>query len=84
MRSFSFGTTLAMGAALALSATPAHAELVNAKNPATIKAIVESLGWPATLVSKADADPYIESSRNGLKFLIIFIHHLLMMSVLLV
>ena len=39
MRSFSFGTTLAMGAALALSATPAHAELVNAKNPATIKAI---------------------------------------------
>ena len=74
MRSFSFGTTLAMGAALALSATPAHAELVNAKNPATIKAIVESQGWPATLVSKADADPYIESSRNGLKFLVIFMN----------
>jgi hypothetical protein len=74
MRSFSFGTTLAMGAALALSATPAHAELVNAKNPATIKAIVESQGWPATLVSKADADPYIESSRGGLKFLVIFMN----------
>jgi hypothetical protein len=74
MRSFSFGTTLAMGAALALSATPAHAELVNAKNPATIKAIVESQGWPAALVSKADADPYIESSRGGLKFLVIFMN----------
>lgn len=74
MRSFSFGTTLAMGAAIALSATPAHAELVNAKNPATIKAIVESQGWPATLVSKSDADPYIESSRNGLKFLVIFMN----------
>ena len=74
MRSFSFGTALAMGAAFALSATPAHAELVNAKNPATIKAIVESQGWPATLVTKDDADPYIESSRGGLKFLVIFMN----------
>ena len=74
MRFFSVRTMLAMGAALALSATPAHAELVNAKNPATIKAIVESQGWPATLVTKADADPYIESNRNGLKFLVLFMN----------
>ncbi|PQM29454.1 YbjN domain-containing protein [Sphingopyxis lindanitolerans] len=74
MRSFSFGTALGMAAALALSATPAQAELVNAKNPATIKAIIESQGWPATLVTKADADPYIESNRNGIKFLVIFMN----------
>lgn len=61
------------GAAL-FSATPAHAELVNASNPATIKAILESQGWPATLVSKAGDDPYLESNRNGLKFLVLFMN----------
>ena len=74
MRSFSFGTALIIGAALAFSSTPARAELVSAKNPATIKAIVEAQGWSATIVSKADADPYIESSRNGLKFLVLFMN----------
>lgn len=74
MRSFSFAAALATGAALALSATPAQAELVNAANPATIKAIVESQGWPATLVAKAGEDPYIESNRNGLKFLVLFMN----------
>ncbi|MGB7411426.1 YbjN domain-containing protein [Sphingopyxis granuli] len=57
-----------------LAAVPAHAELVNASNPATIKAIVESQGWPATLVSKPGDDPYIESNRNGLKFLVLFMN----------
>ena len=65
---------IAMGAAALLSATPAHAELINASNPATIKAIVESQGWPATLVSKPGDDPYIESNRNGLKFLVLFMN----------
>ncbi|WP_428681644.1 YbjN domain-containing protein [Sphingopyxis sp.] len=74
MRNFSVRAALALGAALVFSATPAHAELVNAKNPATIKAIVESQGWPATLVTKAGDDPYIESTRNGLKFLILFMN----------
>lgn len=74
MRLISVRTMLALGAALAFSATPANAELVNAKNPATIKAIVESQGWPATLVTKPDEDPYIESSRNGVKFLVIFMN----------
>lgn len=64
----------AAAAALALSAAPAHAELVNAKNPATIKAILESQGWPATLVTKDGDDPYIESNRNGLKFLVLFMN----------
>ncbi|HWV61271.1 MAG TPA: YbjN domain-containing protein [Sphingopyxis sp.] len=55
-------------------ATPAHAELVNAANPETIKAIVESQGWPATIVAKEGDDPYIESNRNGLKFLVLFMN----------
>ena len=67
-------------AALALAplalfpATPAHAELVNAANPETIKAIVESQGWPATIVAKDGDDPYIESNRAGLKFLVLFMN----------
>lgn len=74
MGPISLRTVLAMGAALALAATPAQAELVNAKNPATIKAIVESQGWPATIVIKPGEDPYIESNRNGLKFLVLFMN----------
>ena len=65
---------LALGAATFLSATPAHAEMINAANPATIKAIVESQGWPATIVAKPGDDPYIESNRGGLKFLVLFMN----------
>jgi len=65
---------LAVATIASLAAVPAHAELVNASNPATIKAIVESQGWPATLVSKPGDDPYIESNRNGLKFLVLFMN----------
>lgn len=65
-------TTFAAGAVL--MASPAHAELVNATNPATIKAIVESQGWPATLIAKDKDDPYIESNRDGLKFLVLFMN----------
>ncbi len=63
-----------LGNCRAFSATPAHAELINAADPATIKAIVESQGWPATIVAKAGDDPYIESNRNGLKFLVLFMN----------
>lgn len=55
-------------------ATPAHAELVNAANPEAIRAIVESQGWPATIVAKKGDAPYIESNRNGLKFLVLFMN----------
>ncbi|MDK2761615.1 MAG: YbjN domain-containing protein [Sphingopyxis sp.] len=65
---------LALSAAAFLSASPAQAELINAANPATIKAIVESQGWPATIVAKAGDDPYIESNRDGLKFLVLFMN----------
>lgn len=74
MRQLPFATALATLAATALGAAPAHAELVTPKNPAAIVAIVESQGWPAKLVTSSDADPYIESSRNGLKFLVLFMN----------
>ncbi len=70
-----FGAALTLAAATAaLAANPAQAELVNAKNPQAIEAIVESQGWPATLITKADENPYIESNRNGLKFLVLFMN----------
>ena len=74
MRSFIARTVFAAGAAALFAATPAHAELINATSPATIKAIVESQGWPATIVAKSGDDPYIESNRNGLKFLVLFMN----------
>lgn len=67
-------TALALGAATVIAATPARAELVNAQNPATIKTILESQGWPATLIQKDGDDPHIESSRNDMKFLVIFMN----------
>ena len=74
MKSYVSRAAFALGAAAIFAAAPAHAELINAKNPAKIKEIVESQGWPATLISKADEDPYIESNRNGLKFLVLFMN----------
>ena len=65
---------LALGIAALFSPTPAHAELINAADPATIKAIVESQGWPATVVAEEGDDPYIESNRGGLKFLVLFMN----------
>ena len=74
MKSYMAQAALTTAAALTLFAAPAHAELVNAKAPATIQTIVESQGWPATLVTKDGEDPYIESNRNGLKFLVLFMN----------
>ena len=63
-----------LGRRRTFAATPVQAELINASNPATIKAILESQGWPATLISKPGDDPYLESNRNGLKFLVLFMN----------
>ena len=74
MRSFAKRAAFAFGVSALLAATPARAELVNATDPATIEAIVESQGWPATIVTKPGDDPYIESNRTGLKFLVLFMN----------
>lgn len=74
MRRMTTRTALALGAAALFSAGPARAELINATSPAAIKEIVESQGWPATIVAKPGDDPYIESNRDGLKFLVLFMN----------
>ncbi len=74
MTSFATRAIVALSTATLFAAVPAHAELVNAANPEAIKAIVESQGWPATIVEKAGDDPYIESNRGGLKFLVLFMN----------
>ena len=74
MGKFSIAGGMVVAAAAMFAAAPAQAELVNAKNPQTIKAIVESQGWSATLVTKPGENPYIESSREGLKFLVLFMN----------
>lgn len=72
MGRLSFPVALALAAAL--TTTPAQAELVSAANPQKIKEIMESRGWPAKLVQNAGEDPYIESDRDGLQFLVIFMN----------
>lgn len=74
MKPIAARTILALSAATLLMAAPARAELINATNPETIKAVVESQGWPATIVANEGDDPYIESNRNGLKFLVLFMN----------
>lgn len=74
MRQLPFATALATLAAAALGAAPAHAELVSPKNPAAIVKILESQGWPANLVTPGDADPYIQSESNGMKFVVLFMN----------
>lgn len=74
MRKFSVGAMGTLAAAITLMAAPAQAELVNARDPAAIKAIVESQGFPADLVTKEGDNPYIESTRAGMKFLILFMN----------
>lgn len=74
MPKYMLRAALALGAATAIATNPAQAELVNAQNPAAIKTILESRGWPATLIEEDGKDPYIESSRNNLQFLVIFMN----------
>ncbi len=74
MRNLSLVLGWSLGTAVLLTAAPARADLVNPKNPATIEAMVESQGWPANLVTSEDKSPYIESTRNGLKFLVLFMN----------
>src|SRR3546814_19429608 len=73
MRNFAWRAVLALATAAALTATPARAELVNATNPEKVRVIVESPGSPATLRAEPNADPYIESSLEGMPILVIFL-----------
>mgnify|MGYP001317679114 CR=1 FL=1 len=74
MSKYMLRVALALTAAAGFAATPARAELVNAQDPTVIKTILESRGWPATLVQERGKDPYIESTRNNVQFLVIFMN----------
>ena len=74
MKKYVLHAVASLGLLASMAAAPAHAQLVNANDPAKIKAIVESQGWPAKLIDEPGDDPYIESSRNGMPFLIIFMN----------
>ena len=74
MRKTSFGLTLAATCAAVLASLPAQAQLVSSTNPQAIKAAVEAQGWPATLNTPDDQNPYIESKRNDMKFLVLFMN----------
>ena len=62
-------------AAIALSAAaPVHAELVGATRTSVIADIVKAQGMKAD-IKKSDGEPdYIESSHDGLKYLILFMN----------
>jgi hypothetical protein len=74
MRALSSIMGWVLGSTFFWAAVPAQADLVTPENPADISAIVESQGWPATLVTSEDKTAFIESERNGLKFLVLFLN----------
>lgn len=63
--------TAAAGLAIA---APAQAQLVSPTSTLAIKEVIESRGWPATLNSPSDDNPYIKSSYNNMKFLVLFMN----------
>jgi len=65
------------GAALALAAVtaaPAHAELVSAKDPVVIRQILEGQGLSVELKESDNGSAYLESNHNGLKFMVYFMN----------
>lgn len=69
---------LAATAALVATATaftvPAHAELVGAARASVIADIVKAQGMKADIKQTAGEPDYIESSHDGLKYLILFMN----------
>lgn len=65
------GATLALAA---MTAAPAQAELVGAKDPTVIKQILEGQGLPTELKDGGESANYLESKHSGLKFLVLFMN----------
>lgn len=64
-----------LGGALALtSASAAQAELLSPRNPQTIAAALEERGWPAKVLTKTGSNPAIETSRDGVKAMVLFMN----------
>ncbi len=63
----------AAGLALAL-ASPASAELIDAKSPSTIAGLIESQGWQTEINTPAGEPPFIKARRNGELFVAAFMN----------
>ncbi|WP_260583107.1 YbjN domain-containing protein [Sphingopyxis sp. PET50] len=65
-----------MGTAVAASLTPvpAAAELVDAKSPKKIAALLESQGWQIEASADARQDPVLKASRQGEVFAVTFLN----------
>jgi len=66
--------TTSLGVAALAIASPASAELIGAKDPRQIIDVLKSNDFPATLNVPTGENPYIESSHNGMKFLVLFMN----------
>jgi hypothetical protein len=68
-------TAAVLLAAMALAAaSPARAELLSPKAPETVRAAMEEHGWVARLKAKPEENPVIETNRDGIKALVIFMN----------
>lgn len=72
MRKFAFIAVLA--ATMSAYAVPAHAELVGAGRASVIADIVKAQGMKADIKQTNGEPDYIESSHEGLKYLILFMN----------
>lgn len=63
----------AAGLALAM-ASPANAELIDAKSPKVIATLIESHGWKVAIDAKAGESPVLKASRNGELFVVGFMN----------
>lgn len=64
-----------LGAASILtSATAANADLLSPRNPQTVADALEARGWPAKVLTKAGSNPAIETSRDGVKAMVLFMN----------
>ena len=61
-------------AAMLMGAAPAHAELIDAKNPQLVADLLKSQALPAEFKSPAGETPYIESAHNSQKFLVLLMN----------
>ena len=55
-----------------IAAAPAHAELIDARAPKKIEALLEAQGWKTALTEDAGENPYIWAERSGFRFVVAF------------
>jgi hypothetical protein len=54
------------------AATPAGAQMIDARTPERIETLLAADGWTTALTAEAGRDPYIWAERRGLRFVVAF------------